>query len=110
MRLHIKKGDTVKVLVGKKDANGVRPTGTVLRVFPKTMKAIVEGVNLVSKHTKPNVDKNNPKGGVIQKEAPIHISNLMVVDSKGIATRTRKEKNEKGFSVRVSLKSGEIIK
>lgn len=105
MRLHIKTGDSVKILSG--DHKG--STGTVLRVFPKKMKAIVEGINLVSKHVKPNADQNNPQGGVIEKEAPIHVSNLMVIDAKGNATRTFRKKNEKGYSVRVSKKSGEII-
>ncbi|MBX7240630.1 MAG: 50S ribosomal protein L24 [Bacteroidia bacterium] len=105
-KIHIKKGDTVKVLSG--DDRG--KSGRVLRVFPKKMKAIVEGCRLVSKHVKPNVNPDNPKGGVIEQEAPIHVSNLMVLDPKtNKPTRTSRTKNEKGFSVRVSKKSGVII-
>ena len=83
--------------------------GRVLKVEPKSYKAIVEGVNEVSKHTKPNAD--NPKGGIIKKEAFIHISNLKVVDGKGNATRIGKKKDEKtNKTVRFSKKSGEVIK
>lgn len=83
--------------------------GRVLLVDPKAYKVIVEGVNKVSKHTKPNAE--NPKGGIIKKEAYIHISNLKVVDSKGNPTRVGKRKDEKtGKSVRYSKKTGEVIK
>ncbi len=105
MKLHIKKGDTVKVIAG--NSKGI--TGKVLVVFPKDNRAIVEGVNKVKKHTKPN--PKNTQGGIIEKEAPIHISNLMVVDSKGNATRIgrRLDENTKKL-VRYSKKSGEVIK
>ena len=106
-KIHIKKGDTVQVLCG--DDRG--KTGRVLRVFPKKMKAIVEGCRLVSKHVKPNVNPDNPKGGVVEQEASIQVSNLMVLDPKtNKPTRTTRTKNERGFSVRVSVKTGEIIK
>ncbi len=104
VKLHIKKGDTVYVNAG--DSKG--QTGKVLKVLVKDNRAIVEGVNLVSKHTKPN--SKNPQGGIEKKEAPIHLSNLQVLDPKsGKATRVgRKEKD--GKLVRYSKKSGEEIK
>ena len=104
-KLHIKKGDTVKVISGESKGK----EGRVLRVYAQTGRAVVEGANLVKKHTKPNA--NNPQGGIVDQEAPIHISNLMVVDGKGTATRTGRKKDEKtGKSVRFSKKSGEVIK
>ena len=81
--------------------------GRVLEVLSATRKVLVEGVNLVTKHTKPNA--KNTQGGIIKKEAPIHLSNVMLVDGKGNATRVgRKEEN--GKLVRYSKKSGEVIK
>ena len=104
-KLYIKKGDTVMVITG--ESKGMQ--GRVLKVDPKAYKVIVEGVNEVSKHTKPNAD--NPKGGIIKKEAFIHISNLKVIDSKGNPTRLGKKTDDKtGKSVRYSKKSGEVIK
>ena len=103
MKLHIKKGDTVKILTGADKGK----TGTVLRVFPREQRAIVEGMKMVSKHMRPN--QQNPDGGIIQQEAPIHISNLMVIDPKTKeATRVGRKKAEQGW-VRYSKKSGEII-
>jgi len=105
MKLHIKKGDTVKVLSGSEIDRG--KIGTVLRVLPKENKAIVEGVRIVSKHIRPS--QQYPEGGIIQQEAPIHISNLMVVDPKTKEpTRVGRKKGEKGW-VRYSKKSGEIL-
>jgi large subunit ribosomal protein L24 len=104
-KTHIKKGDTVMVITG--ESKGMQ--GRVLKIDPAAYKAIVEGVNQVSKHTKPNAD--NPKGGIIKKEAFIHLSNLKVVDSKGNATRIGKKSDDKtGKSVRYSKITGEIIK
>ncbi len=83
--------------------------GRVLEIITEKMRAIVEGVNMVKKHTRPNAD--NPKGGIIEQEAPVHISNLMVVDGKGNATRIGRKKDDKtGKTVRYSKKSGEVIK
>ena len=83
--------------------------GKVLEVLVNKNRAIVEGVNIMSKHTKPNA--KNPNGGIIKKEAPIHISNLMLVDpSTGAATRIGRRLNDKGKLVRYSKKSGEEIK
>ncbi|MCH5243354.1 MAG: 50S ribosomal protein L24 [Lentimicrobiaceae bacterium] len=105
MKLHIKKGDTVKVLAG--DDKGMQ--GKVLMVDREKLRAKVEGINMVSKHTKPNA--KNPQGGIVKMEAGIHISNLMVVDGKGNASRIGRKLDEKtNKSVRYSKKSGEVIK
>ena len=78
-------------------------------MFPEQERAIVEGINMVSKHTKPNA--KNPQGGIIKKEAPIHISNLNVVDpSTNKPTRVGRKLNDKGKLVRYAKKSGEILK
>lgn len=104
-KLHIKKGDTVVVTAG--DNKGDQ--GKILVVNVEKQSAIVEGVNLVSKHTRPNTE--NPKGGIVKQEAPIHVSNLKLVDSKGKASRIGRKLDEKtGKSVRYSKKSGEVIK
>lgn len=104
-KFHIKKGDIVIVNAGENRGQ----EGKVLQVFPKTQRAIVEGVNLVSKHTKPNAA--NPNGGIVKQEAPIHISNLNVKDpSTGKATRVGRRLDENGKLVRYSKKSGEEIK
>ncbi len=104
-KLHIKKGDTVVVIAG----NYKTKEGKVLEVIRATEKAIVEGVNMVKKHTKPNA--THPQGGIVEKEAPIHISNLMIKDPKtGKPTRIGRKLNDKGKLVRYSIKSGEEIK
>lgn len=104
-KLHIKKGDNVVVING--NSNGQK--GKVLEVIRSTNRAIVEGVNMVKKHTKPNAA--NPQGGIIEKEAPVHISNLMLVDPKtGQPTRIGRRMGEDGKLVRYAKKSGEEIK
>lgn len=104
-KFHIKKGDLVYVNAGTDKGK----QGKVLEVQPKEERAIVEGINMVSKHTKPNA--KNPQGGIIKKEAPIHISNLNVVDpSTGKPTRIGRKLDEKGQLVRFAKKSGEILK
>ena len=104
-KLHIKKGDTVFVNSGEDKGK----TGRVLEVLVKKDRAIVEGINMVSKHTKPNAA--NPQGGIIKQEAPIHISNLNVVDpTSGQATRIGRRLGDNGKLVRYSKKSGEEIK
>lgn len=104
-KLHIKKGDTVIVISGESKGQ----QGRVLEVDRKKERAIVEGVNLVSKHQKPNAAY--PQGGIIKKEAPVHISNLMLVDPKtGKPTRIGRRLNSEGKLVRYSKKSGEEIK
>ena len=105
MKFHIKKGDTVKVLAG----NSRGKTGKILEVYPSKYKAVVEGLNMVTKHNKPSAE--NPEGGIDKMEAPIHISNLMLVDSStGEATRIGRKADDKGKLQRYSKKSGEVIK
>ena len=104
-KLHIKKGDTVYVNTGKD--RGAK--GKVLKAFVDEKRAIVEGVNMVSKSCKP--DARHPQGGIIKQEASIHISNLNVVDPKtGKPTRIGRRMNADGKLVRYSKKSGEEIK
>lgn len=103
-KLHVKKGDTVMVISG--DSKGKK--GRVLEVLVKTNRAVVEGLNMVKRHTKPNAQY--PNGGIIEKEAPIHISNLKVVDNAGNATRIGRKVGDNGKLVRYSKKSGEVIK
>ena len=104
-KLHIKKGDTVIVNAG--DNKG--QTGKVVKVLVSKNRAVVEGVNMVSKSQKPSA--KNPQGGIVKVEAPIHISNLNVVDPKtGKATRIGRRLNENGKLVRYAKKSGEEIK
>jgi large subunit ribosomal protein L24 len=104
-KLHIKKGDTVVILSG--ESKGQK--GKVLDVFAEKERAIVEGANMVSKHSKPKAD--TPQGGIVKQEAPIHISNLMVVDpSSGKPSKIGRRLNDKGKLVRYSKKSGEEIK
>ena len=102
--MFLKKGDSVVVIAGTQKGK----KGTVLSVDVEKQRAIVDGVNLVSKHTKPNTE--NPKGGIIKKEASIHVSNIMVCDKDGKAGRIGRKKDEQGKSVRYSKKSGEVIK
>ena len=103
-KLHIKKGDTVYVNAG----NYKGQTGKVLSVLVEKQRAVVEGVNMVSKSTKPSA--KHPQGGIIKQEAPIHISNLNVVDPKtGKATRIGRKLGANGKLVRYAKKSGEEI-
>ncbi len=105
MKLHVKKGDMVQVIAG--DNKGKQ--GKVLKVEVDKQRAIVEGVNLVKKATKPNAQ--NPQGGIVEKEAPIHISNMLVLDPKsGKPTKVGRKLDEKGKLVRYAKKSGEEIK
>ena len=104
-KLHIKKGDTV--IVNASDYRGQQ--GRVLEVIREKSRAIVEGINMVSKHTKPNA--KSPQGGIVKKEAPIHVSNLMLIDPKtGKSTRIGRRLNEENKLVRFAKKSGEEIK
>ncbi|MCF8335124.1 MAG: 50S ribosomal protein L24 [Bacteroidales bacterium] len=104
-KLHIKKGDTVYVNTGEYKGQ----QGRVLEVYPEERRALVEGIHMVSKHTRPNND--NPQGGIIKKEAPVHISNLMLVDpSTGEPTRIGRKLDDNNTLVRYSKKSGEEIK
>ena len=102
--MHVKKGDKVMVISGKDKGK----TGVVLTAFPKKDRVLVEGVNIIKKHMKPN--QANPQGGIVSQEAAIHVSNVMLIDPKtGEPTRVG-YKVEDGKKVRVAKKSGEIIK
>ena len=104
-KLHIKKNDTVVVLAGQDKGK----TGKVLKVLVDENRALVEGVNMVSKSTKPSA--KNPQGGIVKQEAPIHISNLSLVDPKsGKPTRVGIKVTEDGKKVRIAKISGEEIK
>jgi large subunit ribosomal protein L24 len=103
-KTHIRTGDTVKVLTGADRGK----TAKVVEVLRESQKAIVEGVNMKHKHQKPNAQ--NPEGGISQKEAPIHISNLMVVDpATGEAGRVGRKLNDNGKLQRYSKKNGQFI-
>ena len=104
-KLKIRKGDLVKVIAG--DSKGSQ--GKVLEIIKEKNRALVEGANMVSKHTKPNAA--TPNGGIVKMEAAIHISNLMLVDPKsGKPTRVGRKKNDAGKLVRVAKTTGEEIK
>jgi large subunit ribosomal protein L24 len=104
-KLHIKSGDTVKVIAG----NSRGKTGKVLVVETGKYRAIVEGLNMITKHVKPSA--SNPQGGIEKTEASIHLSNLMLVDpASGEATRIGRKRDENGKLQRYSKKTGEIIK
>ena len=104
MARHVKQGDVVLVRSG--DDKG--KTGKVLRVIPADAKVVVEGINVVFRHVKPN--QKNPQGGRIQKEMPIHISKVSPIDPKsGKPTRVRFETKKDGSKVRVAVKSGEAL-
>ncbi|MCM3715674.1 MULTISPECIES: 50S ribosomal protein L24 [Halalkalibacter] len=101
--MHVKKGDTVKVISGKDKGK----QGVILEAFPKKNRVLVEGVNIVKKHAKPSQD--NPQGGILNQEAPIHSSNVMPIDPKsGEPTRVG-YKVENGKKVRIAKKSGEAL-
>ncbi|EAC3407248.1 50S ribosomal protein L24 [Listeria monocytogenes] len=101
--MHVKKGDKVKVITGKDKGK----SGKVLAAFPKKDRVLIEGINMVKKHTKPS--NINPQGGILNVEAPIHVSNVMLIDPKtGEPTRVGYEvKGDK--KARVAKKSGEVI-
>ena len=104
-KLKVRKGDLIQVIAG--DSKGKQ--GHILEIVLKDNRAIVEGANMVSKHTKPNAA--NPNGGIVKKEATIHVSNLMLVDAKtNKVTRVGKKINADGKSVRIDKISGEEIK
>jgi len=106
-KYNIKKSDTVVIIAGN-DNDPAKPR-TVKQVLVDEAKVIVEGVNIISRHTKPSAQ--NTKGGIIKKEAAIHISNVMLWDAKEKSgVKVRRERNEDGKTVRISKKSGEVIK
>ena len=101
--MNVKKGDKVMVITGKDKGK----TGVILVALPKKDRVLVEGVNIVKKHTKPN--QENPQGGIVSQEAAIHVSNVMLIDPKtGEPTRVG-YKIEDGKKVRVAKKSGELL-
>ena len=102
-KFHIKVGDNVKVIAG----NEKNKTGRVVEILKSKDRAIVEGLNMVKIHKKPSAE--NPQGGIEEEEAGIHISNLLVVDGKGNATRIGRKVNDKGVKVRYSKKTGEEL-
>nr|MDH3152641.1 50S ribosomal protein L24 [Bacillus licheniformis] len=101
--MHVKKGDKVMVISGKDKGK----QGVILATFPKKDRVIVEGVNMVKKHSKPT--QANPQGGILNQEAPIHVSNVMPLDPKtGEVTRVG-YKVENGKKVRIAKKSGQVL-
>jgi len=100
--MKIKKGDTVQIITG----NDVGKSGRVIKVFPVKEKIIVEGLNMVKKHTRPT--QENPQGGIMEKEAAVHISNVMIL-SGGKPTRVGYKVLDDGKKVKFSKKSGEVI-
>jgi large subunit ribosomal protein L24 len=105
-KFNIKKGDNVVVIAG--DDKDPSKSRKVLEVFPEQSRVLVEGVNIITKHTKPTAQ--NTKGGIVRKEAPIHISNVMLYDAKsGGGTRVKRSREE-GKLVRIAKGSGEVIK
>lgn len=99
----VKKGDKVVVIAGANKGQ----SGNVLKVIPETDRVIVEGVNRVKRHQKPT--PHNPQGGIIEKEAAIHVSNVMPVDDKDNRTRVRIQKNDDGKKVRVAVTTGKVL-
>ena len=102
IKIKIKKGDTVRVIAGSNKG----AEGSVLSISRETNKAVVEGVNVVKKHNKPNAQ--NPQGGITEKEAPIHLSNLSLITADGKTTRVG-YRMEEGVKVRFSKKTDEAI-
>ena len=102
--MKIKKGDKVKVITGAYKGT----VAEVIKAMPKENKVIVEGVNIVKKHQKPT--QANPDGGIIEKEAPIHVSNVMAYDTKAKKASRIGYKEEKGKKVRVLKKTGATMK
>jgi large subunit ribosomal protein L24 len=103
-RMKVKKGDQVKVLAGEDRGK----EGRVLEVNTTKQRVLVEGVNIITKHQKPSA--TNPQGGIVKKEASIHVSNVMVIDNQGNPTRVGRRRNADGKLVRFSKKSKEELK
>ena len=104
MAIHVRKGDTVQVISGAHKG----ATGKILRVMPKKELVVIEGVNMVYRHVRPT--RQNPQGGRLQKDAPLHISNVLPVDERsGKGTRVRFEVTDDGGKARVAVRSGGVI-
>lgn len=103
-KLHIKLGDNVMVIAGNEKGN----SGKVLGFNVKRDRVIVEGLNMIKKHVKPSA--TSPKGGIVENEGTIHVSNIMLIDDKGVPTRTVRKIDEKGVKTRVSVKSNLEVK
>ncbi|NJP36015.1 50S ribosomal protein L24 [Alkalicoccus luteus] len=101
--MHVKKGDNVKIISGKDKGK----EGKILEAYPKKDRVLVEGVNMVKKHAKPS--QTNPQGGILNQEAPIHVSNVMVIDPKTNEPTRVGFKVEDGKKVRIAKKSGEAL-
>jgi large subunit ribosomal protein L24 len=101
--MHVKKGDTVVITAGKDKGK----KGKVLMAMPKKDRVVVEGINMVTKHQKPNPRMQT--GGIFQKEAPIHVSNVMIWDEKAKSGSRVRHTVDNGKKVRVAIKSGEVI-
>ena len=103
-KFKVKKGDTVKVLAGE----GKGSTGRIVRVIPKMNRVVVEGVNMIKKHQKPSA--TSPQGGIVEMEAPLHISNVSLVDpTSNEVTRVGRKMDDNGNVVRYAKKSGEVL-
>lgn len=103
-KLHVRTGDTVQVISGKDKGK----TGKIIAAMPAKERVVVEGINQVKRHTKPS--QKNPQGGIITKEAPIHVSNVMVIDAKTKQpSRIKKVHQKDGSYVRATVKSGTVI-
>lgn len=105
MARHIRKGDTVMLKTGREQDRG--RTGKVMQVLTQEDRVLVEGINVRKRHVRPS--QQNPQGGVINKEMPVHISNVMPVDTNGKATRVRFVTHEDGSKVRVAATTGETL-
>lgn len=104
IKFHVRRGDKVKLLSG--DDRG--KIGTIISVDKEKYRAIVSGVNIIKKSVKPSAE--NPQGGFVQREASVHVSNLMVIDSAGIPTRIYRKLDQTGKLQRFSKKTGDLIK
>jgi large subunit ribosomal protein L24 len=103
-KLHVKKDDTVMVISGKDKGK----KGRIIVSYPRQNRVLVEGINMVKKHSKPT--QEYPQGGIIEKEAPIHVSNVMLIDPKsGLPTRVGYRVLDNGTKVRIAKRSGEVI-
>jgi large subunit ribosomal protein L24 len=103
-KLHVKKDDTVFVITGKDKGK----KGRIIAAYPRQNRVLVEGINMMKKHAKPS--QQNPQGGIINQEAPIHVSNVMLIDPKsGKPTRVGYKLLDNGNKVRIAKKSGEVI-